>query len=76
MVSRRHRLPLLGQGHNGASVKDSEAEQMVVLEADAVHFPVEAVLGVKQRVTLGRQHCEMLYVAPGEHWTENTIYNT
>lgn len=66
VVPSRNRLPLLGEGHHGAGVENAEPEEVVELQADAVHGPVEAALGVVERVPLGRQHCQVLHVAPGQ----------
>lgn len=66
VVPRRHGPPLLGQRHHRARIQDAEAEQMVELEPDAVHGPVEAALGVEQRVALGGEHRQVLDVPPSE----------
>ena len=64
VVAGGHRLPLLGERHHGPRVEDAEAEEVVELEADAVHGPVEAALGVEQGVALGGEHGQVLHVAP------------
>ena len=66
MVSRGHGLPLLREGHHRASVEHAKAEEVVELEADAVHGPVEAALRVVQRVPLGGQYGQVLHVTPGQ----------
>ncbi len=70
MVPGRHGLPLLGQCHHGARVQHAEPEQVVELESDAVHRPVEATLGVEQRVALRGQHGQVLHVAPSQLGTK------
>ena len=66
VVPSWNRLPLLGEGHHGAGVEDPEAEQVVKLKPDPVHGPVEAALGVVERVPLGGQHGQVLHVTPGQ----------
>ncbi len=62
--SRRYGLPLLGQGDHGAGVQHAVSKQVVELQSDAVHEPVEPSLAVVQRVPLGSQHGQVLDVAP------------
>lgn len=70
MVSCWYRLPLLGKSYHCPSVQDTKAEEVVELEANSVHGPVEPSLGVVQRVALGGEHREMLDVAPRKLRTE------
>lgn len=62
-----------GEGDDGASVEHSEAEQVIELESDAVHGPLEAALGVEQRVALRRQHRQVLDVPPRQLRTETNV---
>lgn len=46
---------------------------MVELETDAIHGPLEATLGVKQGIPLGRQNRQVLNVPPRERRTERQV---
>lgn len=63
-------MPLLGQRDHGACVQHAKPKEVVELQAHAVHCPMEAVLGIKQRVALRSQHRQMLNVAPSQLRTE------
>lgn len=47
-----HRVPLLGQGHHGARIEHTEPKEVIELQPDAVHCPVESVLGIEQGIAL------------------------
>ena len=53
MISGWNSLPLLGQSHHCPGVENAESEEMVELQTDSVHGPVEATFSVEQRVPLG-----------------------
>lgn len=60
----RNGSPGLGQSDHGAGIKHTEAEKVVELEADPIHCPLESAFSIKERVTFGRQYCQMLDVPP------------
>ena len=68
MVAWWHRSPFLRQRNHRTGVEHAEPEQMVKLQPDPIHRPVEPVLGVKERVALRCQHGQMLHIAPGQRW--------
>lgn len=61
-----HRVPLLRQGHHGARIEHTEPKEVIELQPDAVHCPVESVLGIEKGIAFRCQHSQMLYVAPSE----------
>lgn len=73
MVSRRYGLPLLRQRHHSSSIQNPKPEEMVELQANTVHRPMEATLSVEQRVAFRSQHCQVLYVPPGQIVAETGV---
>lgn len=71
MISGRNRLPLFSERDHRAGIENAEPEEVVELEADPVHGPVEAALRVVERVPLRRQHGQVLHVPPGQLAAEN-----
>lgn len=67
METGRDCPPSFGQGDHRPSVQDSEAEEVVELQADSVHCPLEASLGVKERVPFGREDGQVLDIPPRQH---------
>lgn len=66
MITCWHRVPLLGQGHHGTRIEDTEPKEVIELQANPIHCPVESVLGIEQRIALRCQHSQMLNVAPSQ----------
>lgn len=71
MISGRNRFPLFSERDHRAGIENAEPEEVVELEADPVHGPVEAALRVVERVPLRRQHGQVLHVPPGQLAAEN-----
>lgn len=51
--SLRDGLPFLGHGHDSTGIQYSIAKEMIELQTDTVHLPLEVTLAVVQGVTLG-----------------------
>lgn len=73
MEPRRDRLPLLGQGHHRARIQHPEPEEMVELQSDAVHGPVEASFGIKKGVPFRGENRQMLHVPPRQVVAEKHV---
>lgn len=43
-----HRMPLLRQGHHGARIEHTEPKEVIELQPDAIHGPVETIFGIEQ----------------------------
>ncbi len=52
VISGRNRFPLFSERDHRAGIENAEPEEVVELEADPVHGPVEAALRVVERVPL------------------------
>ena len=66
MVPGRHSLPLLGKCHHRTSVQHSEPEEVIELQTDAIHRPMETTFRVEQRVAFRCEDCQVLDVPPAE----------